>query len=155
MTAFQQPVRWEITTNMQPLQAKQASDPGGRLEITPEAGAYYLAACEALLTIIDGRTPVEDDLFHISEAQGMFGRTFILGQRDRLAVSAALGNPTKSAAQSSRNWLKRLRKTLKKGEDYQTLLKENEALSTSRSLIMARDFLVKLGFVASPKPLRD
>lgn len=140
---------------MQPTRNKQSSDPGGRLEITAEAGAYYLAACESLLTIIDGRTPVEDDLFHISEAQGMFGRTFILGQRDRLAVSAALGNPPKSVAQSSHRWLRRLRKSIKQGGEFQALLKENEAASTSRSLRMAKAFLVKSGFVASLKPFRD
>ncbi len=133
---------------------RNTDDPGGQLGITNEAGAYYLAACEAVLSLFDGRAPVENDLFHISEAKGMFGRIFILGQGDRVAVSVALGNPPKLVAQKCHQWLKRLRTTMKKGGNIQPLLGEMDGLSTRKALLLAKDHLTSLGFCASTNPFR-
>lgn len=132
-----------------------ARDPGGHLPITPEAGGFYLAACDAMLALAEGRAPEPDDLLHVSEAKGMFGRLFILGQRDRLDVSEALGNPSTEVAKASHKWLATLRASLKAGHDIQPLFAHEEAHSTLSALDLARENLLKRGFRAAPEPLRD
>ncbi len=85
----------------------------------------------------------------------MFGRLFIRGQRDRLAVSAALGHPPKPVAQACHRWLTRLRKTLKEGGEIHPLFEERVADVAMNALELARDKLIRAGFVASAEPFRD
>ncbi|WP_140884648.1 hypothetical protein [Muricoccus nepalensis] len=129
-------------------------DPGGRKPITPEAGAFYLAACDALLELANGRTPNADDLYHVSEAQGMFGRLFILGQPDRLAVEEALGAPSKQVAMASRKWLREVRAAIKANKDIQPLMVDRRGDDALNALDLAAERLRKAGFKPSPEPLR-
>jgi xanthine dehydrogenase molybdopterin-binding subunit B len=85
----------------------------------------------------------------------MFGRLFILGQRDRIEVSEALGDPPIEVAKASHQWLSKLRASLKAGQNVQPLFTQAVAHTTLNALDFARENLAKWGFRAAPEPLRD
>ncbi|TPG53647.1 hypothetical protein EAH89_15685 [Roseomonas nepalensis] len=90
----------------------------------------------------------------MSEAQGMFGRLFILGQPDRLAVEEALGAPSKQVAMASRKWLREVRAAIKANKDIQPLMVDRRGDDALNALDLAAERLRKAGFKPSPEPLR-